>query len=258
MRIPIVAFLVMMGTRPCFGQGSPPVEPESAPQQKMCVEGTPPTMPPPGRMQHMTDLAKKQIDRAITGRTLPPVQEWQPLSAHEKFQVFLKYTYSPRTFANAAIDTLADEARHGRNVEYERSWMGLGQHYGVHLATSETDVFFERFLVPTLLKQDPRYFRNPGLPFMKRALYSVSRVLITHNDKGGETINASRILGGTASQALADLYVPGMNQGMRPIANRVAFDAARDASMNLVHEFWPDIRRKVVHQWLHFSLRPEN
>ena len=104
----------------------------------------------------------------------------------------------------------------------------MGQAYGINLATNETDVFFQRFLFPTLLKQDPRYFRNPDLPFFQRALYAMSRVLITRTDSGGQTFNSSRILSIAASRAVSDLYVPGERQGMHPIAGlRQLYSLAR-------------------------------
>lgn len=192
-------------------------------------------------------MIKKQVDKAIEGKTCPNIDTWQPLTTREKFDVFLIRTHSSRTFAAAGVDALKDTVRQN-NSEYEPRFMGLGQRYGVNLGVGETEVFFEQFLAPSLLKQDPRYFRNPQLPFVKRALYSVSRVLITHADSGHETFNASRILGGAASQALSDLYVPGRNQGLQPILDRVTFDFVRDAGLNLVHEFWPDLRRKFLHR----------
>ncbi|HEY7405831.1 MAG TPA: hypothetical protein VIB39_20060 [Candidatus Angelobacter sp.] len=198
--------------------------------------------------QQMKSLIKTQMNRVIDGKPYPAVTEWQPLTTRQKFDVFLHSTYSPSTFLNAGIDVVADRAKGRHDPEYETGMMGWGQHYGIALATSETDVFFQRFLFPALLKQDPRYYRNPDLPFFKRALYSMSRVVITRSDSGGETINASRILGGAATRALSDLYVPGQSQGMRPISNTVSFDLLRDAGMNLLHEFWPDLRRKFLHR----------
>ena len=149
----------------------------------------------------------------------------------------------------ALPDEAADRAKgHHLNSEYETGVRGVGQRYGINLATNETDVFFQRFLFPTLLKQDPRYFRNPGLPPFQRALYAMSRVLITRTDSGGQTFNSSRILSIAATRAVADLYVPGERQGMRPIGSCVSFTLLRDAGMNLVHEFWPDVRRKFLHR----------
>jgi hypothetical protein len=198
--------------------------------------------------QQMKALIKTQMNRVIDGKPYPAVTEWKPLTTRQKFDVFLHSTYSPSTFLDAGIDVVADRVKGRQDPEYETGMMGWGQHYGIALATSETNVFFERFLFPALLKQDPRYYRNPDLPFFKRALYSMSRVIITRSDSGGQTINASRILGGAATRALSDLYVPGQSQGMRPISNTVSFDLLRDAGMNLLHEFWPDLRHKFLHR----------
>jgi hypothetical protein len=189
------------------------------------------------------------VNRAIDGKPYPSLNEWQPLTTRQKFDVFIHSTYSPRTFANAAIDEAADRAKGNHlNREYETGVRGVGQRYGINLATNETDVFFQRFLFPTLLKQDPRYFRNPDLPFFQRALYAMSRVLITRTDSGGQTFNSSRILSVAAARTVADLYVPGERQGMHPIASCVSFTLLRDAGMNLAHEFWPDLRRKFLHR----------
>lgn len=210
------------------------------------VRGTPPVSEL-GPIEQVKNLVKHQINDAIMANPYPALDEWQPLTARQKFHVFLVHTYSPHTFLNAGIDATKDKID-ADNREYERGVMGLGQHYGIELATSETDVFFERFLIPTVLKQDPRYFRNPDLPFFRRALYSMSRVVITRDDRGHSTFNASKVLGGAASQALSDLYVPGHAQGLGPIRDRVTFDLLRDAGFNLFHEFWPDMRRKIFHR----------
>ena len=236
-----------------LAQGSPPMDPSHAvpaqPQEVSSAheEGSPPPAPQSSPIRQMTALIRKQINKAIDGKPYPSLENWSPLTTQEKFHRFLGHTYAGRTFANAAVDAFKCSMRKS-NPEYERGLMGYGQHYGVYLGVSETEIFFEQFLVPSVLKQDPRYFRNPRLPFFKRAAYSLSRVFITRADDGRETFNASRILGGAASQSLADLYVPGQRQGMSPVLNRVAFDLVRDAGFNLMHEFWPDLRRKFLHR----------
>lgn len=251
-----VSVVVVVFCSVAAAQGTPPQLFAGDPPPLFSLAGAPPQAPTPRMMQikalmkpeQMKALIKTQMNRVIDGKPYPALGEWQPLTARQKFDVFLHSTYSPSTFLNAGIDVVADRVKGRQNPEYETGMMGWGQHYGVALATSESDVFFQRFLFPALLKQDPRYYRNPSLPFFKRALYSMSRVIITRNDRGNETINASRILGGAATRALSDLYVPGQSQGMRPISNTVTFDLMRDAGMNLLHEFWPDMRRKFLHR----------
>jgi hypothetical protein len=208
-----------------------------------------PLVPQSTRVQQMKSMIRLQMNRAIDGKAYPSLTEWKPLTARQKFDVFVHSTYSPRTFANAAIDEAADWAEGNHlNREYETGFRGVGQRYGINLATNETDVFFQRFLFPTLLKQDPRYFRNPDLPLFQRALYAMSRVLVTRTDSGGQTFNSSRILSIAAARVVANVYVPGERQGMGPLAGCVSFTLLRDAGMNLAHEFWPDLRRKFLHR----------
>ena len=201
------------------------------------------------RPQQVKALVKHQLKKAIDGKQYPNLENWRPLTTRQKFDVFVAHTYSPNTFLAAGIDALKFSTINSANPEYEHGYMGFGQRYGINLATSETNVFFERFLLPAVLKQDPRYFRNPGLPFFRRTLYSISRVFLTQADSGHQTFNASKMLGGAASQAIADLYVPGERQGLDPIVGRVTFNLMRDAGLNIVHEFWPDVHRGLLHRF---------
>lgn len=252
MRCLVTSGLLFLLSVPAVAQGTPPIGPYQATEAKPEVadsggaEGTPP-ISTPSPIQQVTSMIKQEVNKAIDQKPYPSRDNWRPLTPREKFQVFLKGTYSPRTFESTGVDALADTIRNN-NPQYQPGFAGLGEHYAVELGTSETSVFFEEFLVPSILKQDPRYFRDPTLPFPQRALYSVTRVFITRTDKGEETFNASRIVGGAAAQALADLYVPGQQQGLHPITGRVTFDLVRDAGFNLLHEFWPDLRRKFLHR----------
>lgn len=240
-----------------FAQGSA-ATPQPAPTQishSMAIIGALPDAPEPNSsdmapMQKMKGMIKTEVNHAINSNACPSVYEWRPLTTQEKFEVFVRSTYSPYTFINAAVSQATDPitGTHLRKDGYESGFRGIAQRYGIELSTNETDVFFQRFLFPTLLKQDPRYFRNPDLPVRSRILYSVTRVLITRSDDGGESFNVSRILGGGASRAVADLYVPGEKQGIGAIAGSVGINMLQDAGMNLLREFWPDMRQKLFHR----------
>ena len=249
MRVLLGCFLFLICSIIAMGQGTPPMDPERVAQLQGLAahaQGEPPQPGQADSLHRLTGMVKLRIKQAIDGRSYPLLQNWRPLTTREKFDVFLKHTYAGRTFASAAIDASKDKIKNS-NKEYERGFTGLSQRFGVELGINETGVFFEQFLVPAVLKQDPRYFRDPELPFAKRTFYSLSRVLVTRSDNGHSTFNASRIVGGAISQALGDLYVPGRRQGLSPIGNRIVFDLARDAGLNLMHEFWPDLRRKFLH-----------
>lgn len=244
---------ILLGQVLAMAQGTAPADPEQLVQaQSSNIASVDKSFLPeaPGKsmVHRMTLMVKQQINKAIDGKPYPEIDSWRPLTTREKFEVFRQRTYSPLTFVSAGIDSLKNSTIHHRSPEYERGFMGFGQDIGVHLGVSETEVFFGRFLMPSLLKQDPRYFRNPHLPFMKRTIYSISRVVIARSDQGFDTFNSSTILGEAAAQALSDLYVPGQRQGMHPIAGTIGFNLVRDAGLNLLHEFWPDLRRKFLHR----------
>jgi len=250
MRLFLGLFLIFAFATMAVSQGTPP--PDSVHIAKnQAVEqvqpGAPPADPSPTRVEQVKQLVKRELRKAIDGRPYPSIENWRPLTTRQKLNVFLKHTYAPGTFARAGVNAVKCELKN-KNSEYERGWRGLGQHAGIDLATSETDIFFQQFLIPSLLKQDPRYFRNPNMAFFPRVFYSMSRIVITRADDGHETFNASKIIGGSISQALGDLYVPGQRQGMSPILDRFTFNLARDAGFNLIHEFWPDLRKKFLHR----------
>jgi hypothetical protein len=247
MRFQWITAIIVLAALQGLSQGTSAIVPieKNETAQRYAADAKPPEAPEP-KLQHMRTMVRKEFEKAID-QSCPPLAQWQPLTSAQKFRIFLKRTGSPRTFAGAAVDAAADKWQND-NMEYARGYAGYFQHYGVEVAKGESDAFFQTFLLPTLLKQDPRYFRNPRLPFLNRTLYSLSRVLITRTDSGHETFNASYVLGGAASQALSDLYVPGHRQGLHPIADRLTFNLARDAAFNLLHEFWPDLRHKVLHR----------
>lgn len=236
-------------------QGTPPPDPQApassnSRQPSEEPDGTPPPYGSETKLQHMKTMVKKELKNEVNKaiqQSAPPIDQWQPLTTGRKFKVFLNHTTSPYTFAGAAVNAAADKMAND-NMEYARGFTGYTQHYAVELANEETDAFFGSFLIPVLLKQDPRYFRNPGLPFAKRTLYALTRVLITRNDSGHQTFNASYVVGSAASQALSDVYVPGHRQGLRPVVDRLTLNLAIDSGFNLVREFWPDLRRKFLHR----------
>jgi hypothetical protein len=202
---------------------------------------------PINQTQRWKAMVKKEISQAMMNENRPVAEAWRPLTTQEKFQTFVRSVYAPGTYTGASMDALTAKFLFP-DRGYQPGWYGLGQYYGVMLANSETDLFFKRFLLPTLLKQDPRYYRNPDHSFSERVFYSASRVFVARADSGGQMFNGSMVLGSAARQALKDFYVPGERQGIAAIGSRVAFDLLREAGDNLMHEFWPDVRRKVFHR----------
>src|SRR5947209_13393785 len=107
----------------------------SNPQPVQTAQSTAPAAPSAGtvsgqQFRMVKGLIKRELKKAIDGRPYPEIKNWHPLTTREKFNVFLKHTYAPGTFAGAGIDALKGNIK-ARNREYETGWRGLGQRAGI-------------------------------------------------------------------------------------------------------------------------------
>lgn len=175
----------------------------------------------------------------------PPA--YTPLTSHQKFHIFVQQTYSIYTVANTAFDAgwaqmTDDWPAYGQGME------GYGKRYGALLANHEAGTFFENFLFPTLLRQDPRYFRKgEGHSLFARAPYAASRVLITQSDSGHSTFNSSLLLGLLFVDGLTNAYYPRPERGLGNTMTRFGGSVLSSAETNLLREFMPDMMR-VFHR----------
>ena len=76
----------------------------------------------------------------------------------------------------------------------------------------------------------------------------MTRVLITRTDSGGERFDTSEIAGNAAAAALANLYYPPLSRTVGVTMEKFAINVVSDAGFNVLREFWPDMRRKVLHR----------
>ena len=174
---------------------------------------------------------------------VPNAPSYTRLSTRDKFRIFARQTYSPYTFAGAAFDAgwaqLNDDwPGYGQGME------GYGKRYGALMADREAGVFFQSFLLPSILHQDPRYFRmGPSSGVVKRATYAASRVFITRDDDGHNAFNTSLVLGTLIVKALTNAYYPVPQRGFSETGNRFGGSLLSSAQTNVIREFWPDITR---------------
>ncbi len=131
-----------------------------------------------------------------------------------------------------------------KNPPFEKGSVGFAEGYGAAIAQREAGLLMSRFLIPTALHQDPRYFpAREGSSKFHRAAYAASRVFLTRSDSGKQTWNASYILGNLASAGLANLYISNRDAGT--IFSDFAVGMGTDAGMNILKEFWPSVRKHI-------------
>jgi hypothetical protein len=122
---------------------------------------------------------------------------------------------------------------------------GFGKSVGVSLLQDATGQFFGAFTIPSLVRQDPRYFRMPHAPFTKRLIYSISRTVISRSDAGKSMPNYATLLNYPIGAELSNFYVPGVQTDAKSTATRVLTGYALDPVNNIINEFLPDLASHV-------------
>jgi hypothetical protein len=120
--------------------------------------------------------------------------------------------------------------------------------YRAPFIPEEASTFFNRYLYPSLFKQDPRYYPSTSASFMGRATDAASRIFITRNDSGKRRVNTSYFLGVLTSVAIHTAYRPYWTRSASATFNNFGSTIGSGAGINLLREFGPGIRQMVKGQ----------
>ena len=178
-----------------------------------------------------------------TQTLLPDAPSVQPPTRAEKFHTFVEEARSPLTLGAVVISVrvIRKEEEHF-TAGMQPSFTAL---YRVAVLQKESSVFLGKYLYPLLLRQDPRYHPSTSDSILGRAAYAASRVLLTRNDSGKESLNTSYFLGVLTSAALATAYRPYWRRSPSTTFTDLGSTIGSDAGINVLHEFWPGIRQML-------------
>jgi len=105
------------------------------------------------------------------------------------------------------------------------------------LADSATSTLIGGALLPSLFKQDPRYFYKGTGSKRSRILYALANAVICKSDKGHWQANYAGILGNIAAGGISNLYYPPSDRGTGLVFEGVAIGIGASAAANLFQEF---------------------
>ena len=168
-------------------------------------------------------------------------QSRAPLSSEQKFSSFVAQSMSPYATFSSAI--AAGFRPSWNNSQYSETY---ANRVGHTISDQTEQGFFTKFLLPTLLHQDPRYHASDETDHVSRAEYAITRVLVGRNDNGHATLNTSELLGAVIAASLSSAYHPYRRPTPGEAASHAAGSIGVDAGMNVLREFWPDIRDRVM------------
>jgi hypothetical protein len=173
---------------------------------------------------------------------------FQPITSSQKLTIGLKDSFDwpvyPVAGAFAALYQLENQ-----NPSFGQGMKGYARRYGTALGDQVIGNMMTESIFPSLLHQDPRYFRigkrRGGV--MYRAAYAASRIFISRTDSGGQQFNFSEWLGNGVAVAISNAYYPDTRTVSDNI-ERLGIACATDAFSQVMKEFWPDVKHFLFHR----------
>jgi hypothetical protein len=186
--------------------------------------------------EQLRDQEKQRVLGFIPNFYVSYVPDAAPLTSRQKFQLALKSTVDPVTFGLTGAIAGIEQAQ-DRFSGYGQGAEGYGKRYGATYADLVTSTFIGGAILPSLLKQDPRYFYKGSGTIRSRTLYAIANSVICKGDNKRWQPNYSFMLGSLASAGISNLYYPANDRGAALTFENTAISIASNAAANLLQEF---------------------
>ena len=176
-------------------------------------------------------------------RSHPSLKDSKPLSAGQKFQLAARDSFDPGTFLLAGGFAGIGQASNS-TPSYGQGMAGYGRYYGSTYGDLMIGNFMTDGVYPSLLHQDPRYFRRGTGSAASRLAYAAGQIFVTHGDNRRTQFNFSEICGNATAVAISNAYNPD-NRTASDAVGRLGIQLGVDMAGNILKEFAPDLYRKV-------------
>jgi hypothetical protein len=237
-------------------QQAPPVVPTPQPEQKTTLPDAPP--PKPDSANDPT-VGKSKIEKetgTVNDRIFDVLPNYvalggtksiQPMTTGQKFRLATAGVFDWGAYPFNGILSAIGQAKNDP-ASWGQGWGAYAKRYGANFADNGIGTFNTVAIYPSLLHEDPRYFQLGQGSFGHRFGYGLSRLFVTRTDSGRTQFNYSEILGNATAAAISNTYHAPEDRTASRNATTLGFLILYDGLSNELKEFWPDIRRKVLHK----------
>jgi len=192
-----------------------------------------------------TEVAEEQLKAEEKQRVLGVLPNFYvsydphavPLNSKQKFNLAWKTLVDPFTFVMVAGSAGVEQAQN-HFAGYGQGAQGYAKRFGANYGDAATGTLIGGAILPSLLKQDPRYFYKGTGTVHSRFLYAIANSLICKGDNGRWQVNYSNILGSMAAGGISNLYYPAQDRnGVGLTFENAAIGIGATAIGNVFQEF---------------------
>jgi hypothetical protein len=177
--------------------------------------------------------------RSVNTTTVLP-----PQSVKEKFVSASQDTFD---YSSLVLEVILASYNYGldKTPEFGTGGVAFGRYLWHAAADQSVENYMVEFVVPTIAHEDTRYYQLGHGGFKKRAIYSLTRILITRTDSDHERINTGELLGAAGATAISQRYYPCQERTVGNFFGQYGTSLVIDAAAFFLREFEPEISHKI-------------
>lgn len=217
-------------------QDPKPIPSASAPSLPDAPSATPSTPDPQPQLAAAPDFAA----------TYDPLAN-RPLTPDEKYVFALHQAFDPGAHLVNTVRAAFQQAANGQ-PHYGEGWIAFEKRFFSGEVDQFTGATLTDGLLPSILREDPRYFRRGSGSKASRVWYAFNRIFVTRRDDGTSGFNNSRIFGQAISCAISTGYYPARDRTLGYWSENWGVNLGGTSAFNAFAEFYPDLKHFLFHR----------
>jgi hypothetical protein len=182
------------------------------------------------------DQEKQRVLGIIPNFYVSYVPNAVALTPKQKFELAWRSSVDPFTFV--AVGAIAGIQQAGDALSgYGQGAQGYAKRYGASYGDVVIGTFLGSAVMPSLLKQDPRYFYKGTGSKKSRVLYALASPFMCKGDNGRWQPNYSYVVGNFAAAGIANFYYPANDRGAAWVAETALVRFGENAIASVFQEF---------------------
>jgi hypothetical protein len=167
-------------------------------------------------------------------------QNLGPLTPKQKFNIAWHQWWDVSAHIGNLLQAAISQAANGI-PEYGQGWGAFGERYAAQEGDQFTGAMLIYGVLPTVLHDDPRYFRKGRGSAWSRIGYAASRSVICRTDSGRNTFNIPQVFGQLGQASISLTYYPQVNRNVGGLFSGWAINQIYNMGWNQLKEFTPDL-----------------
>jgi hypothetical protein len=204
--------------------------------------------------EEIKEQEKQRVLGFIPNFYVTYVPDPAPLVAKQKFELAFRSVIDPFTFV--AVGALAGLQQASNEFPgYGQGAEGYGKRYGAAYADVVASTYIGSAILPSLFKQDPRYFYKGSGSKKSRLVYALANAVICKGDNKKWQFNYSEVIGAFATGGVSYLYYPASDRhGAGLVAENAVIKLGESAIAGVFQEFV--LRHLTPHLRTHAQSQP--